>query len=58
MIGFSTKANAKRTLNNNFIEGEDYLIRKNKELSSVNTVIRRDDGKFGEEEILLNVDTF
>ena len=48
MIGFATKANAKRTLLNNFTEGEDYLL----------TVSPRDDGKFSEEEILLNVDTF
>jgi len=57
MIGFATKANAKRTLKNNFIEGEDYTISK-KDLSPGNTIIRRDDGKFSDEEVLLNVDTF
>jgi phage anti-repressor protein len=82
MIGFATKANAKRTLKNNFVENEDYIVfiprdenpqtlliptdeqlfetkkEKFQELSSENTVIRRDDGKFAEETILLNVDTF
>ena len=58
MIGFSTKANAKRTLKNNFVEDEDYKI----------VFIRRDEnppnpsdenlGGRPEETILLNVDTF
>jgi hypothetical protein len=27
MIGFANKGNAKRTLENNFVKGEDYIIR-------------------------------
>jgi phage anti-repressor protein len=59
MIGYANKANAKRTLKNNFIENEDYkilLIRTDEQIK--NTVIRKDDGKFGEETIMLNIDTF
>jgi phage anti-repressor protein len=50
MIGFSTKANAKRTLKNNFTEGDDYKI----------IFIPTDEKSVGrpEEEILLNIDTF
>jgi phage anti-repressor protein len=48
MIGFAHKKNAKRTLENNFVEGEDYTV----------TVLPTEHGKFAEEEILLNVDTF
>lgn len=48
MIGFANKANAKRTLNNNFTENEDYKI----------TVISRDDGKFTTEDIMINTNTF
>jgi phage anti-repressor protein len=51
LIGFSTKANAKRTLLNNFIIDEDYKI----------TLIIKDERVHGgqnEENIMLNVDTF
>ena len=48
MIGFANKANAKRTLKNNFTENDDYKI----------TVISRDDGKFTTEEIMINTSTF
>jgi phage anti-repressor protein len=48
MIGFANKSNAKRTLKNNFTLDEDYKI----------TVLPRDDGKFSEETIMLNIDTF
>jgi phage anti-repressor protein len=46
----STKGNAKRTLSNNFTEGEDYQI----------LFIPTDEKSIGrpEEDILLNVDTF
>jgi phage anti-repressor protein len=48
LIGFSHKKNAKRTLTNNFTENEDYKI----------TVFPREHGKFNNETIMLNVDTF
>ena len=52
IVGFKHKANAKRTLVNNFTEGEDYtiaLIRKDE---------RKNEGGFNEETIMLNIDTF
>lgn len=75
MIGFANKANAKRTLKNNFVLDEDYkiqLISKDdgKEViiakaENLNTkdlggraVIRKDDGKFTDETVMLNIDTF
>jgi phage anti-repressor protein len=48
MIGFAHKRNAKRTLENNFTEGEDYKV----------TMLPREHGKFAEDIIMLNVDTF
>jgi len=48
MIGFCHKRNAKRTLENNFTENDDYKV----------TVLPRDHGEFAEETIMLNVDTF
>jgi phage anti-repressor protein len=48
LIGFAHKRNAKRTLINNFTENEDYKI----------VVLPREHGKFNEEIIMLNVDTF
>jgi phage anti-repressor protein len=48
MIGFANKGNAKRTLKNNFTKDEDYKI----------TVSPKDNGKFTEEIIMLNIDTF
>ena len=51
MIGFANKANAKRTLVNNFTENEDYKI----------SVIPKDErvhGAQNEETIMLNIDTF
>ena len=52
LVGFTHKANAKRTLKNNFTENEDYkitLIRKDE---------RKNEGGFNEESIMLNIDTF
>lgn len=64
MIGFATKGNAKRALENNFIEGEDYKIIESKQ-ENTNLLIPRDKqtlcenrGGHNEENILLNVDTF
>jgi phage anti-repressor protein len=51
LIGFSTKGNAKKKLNNNFTVGEDYKI----------TLIQLDKqvhGGHNEEKLMLNVDTF
>ena len=48
MIGFAHKKNAKRTLENNFVENDDYKV----------TVLPREHGKFTEETVMLNVDTF
>jgi phage anti-repressor protein len=48
MMGFSHKKNAKRTLENNFVIDEDYKV----------TVLPREHGKFTDETIMLNVDTF
>lgn len=51
MLGFAHKKNAKRTLQNNFIEGDDYKI----------IFLPREKNSFGgrpEETIMLNVDTF
>ena len=48
MMGFAHKKNAKRTLENNFTKDEDYKT----------TVLPREHGKFTEETIMLNVDTF
>jgi hypothetical protein len=68
-IGFSNKANAKRLLKHNFIEGEDYkliFIRtdENKTLL-IRTDEQKNDGKFSnetrgrkEETIMLNINTF
>jgi phage anti-repressor protein len=51
IVGFAHKKNAKRALENNFTEGEDYKIRVlPKEQSSW--------GGSGGEEIMLNMDTF
>ena len=60
-IGFSNKANAKRTLENNFTKDKDYkilLLRSDKQVHACTTVIRTDDGKFGSETIMLNINTF
>jgi phage anti-repressor protein len=48
LVGFAHKKNAKRTLENNFIKDEDYKI----------TVLPREHGKFSEEIVMLNIDTF
>jgi phage anti-repressor protein len=48
MIGFAHKKNAKRTLENNFIKNDDYKV----------TVLPREHGKFSEEIVMLNTDTF
>lgn len=48
IIGFSNKKNAKRTLDNNFSEGDDYKV----------TVLPREHGRFTEETVMLNIDTF
>jgi len=72
-IGFSNKANGKRLLKQHFTENKDYqklLIRmdeqtlllrsdeqKNKDSRGGTTVIRTDDGKFGSETIMMNINT-
>jgi len=48
MIGFAHKKNAKRTLENNFNVNDDYKV----------IVLPREHGKFAEETIMLNIDTF
>lgn len=48
MIGFANKGNAKRTLEKNFIQNEDYKI----------TILPSEKGQIAREEIVLNVDTF
>ena len=48
LIGFAHKKNAKRTLDNNFIKGEDYKV----------TVLPKERGRFTEEIVMLNVETF
>jgi hypothetical protein len=70
-IGFSNKANAKRLLKHHFIENKDYkiifikvddktlLIRSDEQKNKdEKTVIRSDDGKFSNETIMLNINTF
>jgi phage anti-repressor protein len=57
MIGFANKGNAKRTLQNNFVENIDFYIKKDDEKQ----LLRRE--KLGGsgclyEKILLNIDTF
>ena len=52
MIGFVHKKNAKRTLENNFIEGEDYKV------ALLHTEKRKNEGGFNKETVMLNVDTF
>lgn len=51
MIGFANKGNAKRTLENNFVKGEDYK-------SSFIPTEKREIGGSLIEQIMLNVDTF
>mgnify|MGYP000972368832 CR=1 FL=1 len=55
MIGFANKGNAKRTLENNFIENEDY-----KKQNYTKNLLKNDKthGGNNKETILLNVDTF
>jgi phage anti-repressor protein len=48
MLGFANKGNAKRTLENNFTENEDYKI----------TVLPRENGKNSIEDIMINTNTF
>lgn len=52
MIGFVHKKNAKRTLENNFIEGEDYKV------ALLHTEKRKNEGGHNKEDVMLNVDTF
>ena len=57
-IGFSNKANGKRLLKQHFTENRDYkklLIRTDEQKTAV---IRTDDGKFSNETIMLNINTF
>jgi phage anti-repressor protein len=55
ILGFAHKKNAKRTLENNFIEGEDYKVQLLPREQNPN---RKDLGGRPEEEIMLNMDTF
>jgi phage anti-repressor protein len=61
-VGFSNKANSKRLLKQHFKENIDYkiiFIRKDENKNEGNTpVIRSDDGKFSNETIMLNINTF
>ena len=68
-IGFSNKANGKRLLKQHFTENKDYkklLTRMGQQVVNLKdgknigctTVIRTDDGKFGSETIMLNINTF
>jgi len=64
-IGFSNKANGKRLLKQHFTENKDYKIvfirtdkQKNEDNRGGTSVIRTDDGKFGSETIMLNINTF
>ena len=54
IVGFAHKKNAKRTLENNFIEGEDYKV------LLLPTEKQKNDNRGGhnEETIMLNMDTF
>lgn len=59
MIGFANKENAKRTLKNNFIEGEDYkklLVRTDEQV----ILNGKNLGGAGlnKEDVMLNIDTF
>lgn len=69
MIGFVHKKNAKRTLENNFIEGEDYKMliipREKKQNEEEVLLLRREQQKTDEnrgghnkETVMLNIDTF
>ena len=65
MIGFANKENAKRTLKNNFIEGEDYkklLVRTDEQviLYKENPINSKNLGGAGlnKEDVFLNIDTF
>jgi phage anti-repressor protein len=69
MIGFVHKKNAKRTLENNFIEGEDYktsLLPKEKSSNEEEVLLlptekqKTDENRGGhnKETVMLNVDTF
>ena len=60
MIGFATKGNAKRTLQNNFTKDEDYKILSIKNNIEKQLLRREKLGGSGilQEDILLNVDTF
>jgi phage anti-repressor protein len=54
MLGFANKANAKRTLKNNFIENEDFKI----VFIPKDEKPKNDLGGRPEEDIMLNIDTF
>ena len=66
MIGFANKENAKRTLKNNFTEGEDYkklLVRTDEQVQTL--LVRTDEqktkdnrGGHNQEIVMLNIDTF
>lgn len=61
MIGFANKENAKRTLKNNFIEGEDYkklLFRTDEKVPNIRDGKNLGGAGWNKEEIMLNIDTF
>jgi phage anti-repressor protein/septum formation inhibitor MinC len=61
LIGFANKGNAKRTLENNFVKDDDYVIVKSKALLLRKEKQTEDEQKRGghnQEQILLNVETF
>ncbi len=61
MIGFANKENAKRTLKNNFTEGEDYkklLVRTDEQVPNLKDGKDLGGAGLNKETVMLNVDTF
>jgi phage anti-repressor protein len=61
MIGFANKENAKRTLKNNFTEGEDYkklLVRMDEQVPNLKDGKNIGGAGLNQETVMLNVDTF
>lgn len=58
MMGFAHKKNAKRTLENNFTENEDYKIVLLRTEQNLNVDSNKNLGGRPEETIMLNIDTF
>jgi phage anti-repressor protein len=61
MIGFANKENAKRTLKNNFTEGEDYkklLVRTDEQVPNLKDGKNIGGAGLNQETVMLNIDTF